>query len=521
MAEIRDLVGQLFMIDFTGHEPSPEVERLIADEGVGGVIVFDKNIAAPRQIAALTNALQEIAATAGRPPLLVSADQEGGPVVRLRAGATHFPSAMAFGAAGSEALAAAAAGITARELRAVGIQMNLAPDVDVNNNPANPVIGVRSYGEDPDLVSRLGVATIRAMQASGVLATAKHFPGHGDTSQDSHLDLPAVPHARRRLEAVELLPFRAAIRAGVGAVLTAHIIFPALDSELRPATLSPVILGLLRRELGFEGLVVTDSMAMRAITDRWPAGEAAVRAVAAGVDIVLACGTLAAQREALEAVRRAVDEGVIPHERVTDAASRVQAAKRRLGLFDRASVSLDQVETRVGIPAHRTVAEHVAEAAVTLVRDRGSVLPLKPGPIAVVAEDEGAEAATRFVRALAAAGRDAAVVPADALNAAAEAVAFAVLFGSRAAAESDAAARAVRVVLTTLSRGPTAVVCVGAPYGLAGLPKEAACIAVYGTDPASLGAAARVLTGTLRARGRLPVTLSQSGEASSKPLGQP
>ncbi len=501
----RDLVGQLLMVDFTGHAPSPDVERLIVDEGIGGVILFDKNVAAPRQVAVLTNALQQAAAAAGRPPLLISADQEGGPVVRLRAGATHFPSAMAFGAAGSEALAAAAAGITARELRAAGIQMNMAPVLDVNSNPANPVIGVRSYGEDPRLVARLGVASIRAMQASGVLATAKHFPGHGDTSQDSHLDLPAVPHPRARLEAVELLPFRAAVQAGVGAVMTAHVVYPALDPE-RPATLSPAVLSLLRRELGFAGLVVTDSMAMRAITDRWSPGEAAVRAVAAGADIVLACGPAAAQREALAAVRRALDAGTLPADRVTDALSRIQAAKRRLGLFERAAVSPNEVEARVGVPAHRIVAEHVAEAAATLVRDRGGILPLAAGPIAVIGEDGGAETATRFVRALHTVGRDAALVPPDRLRAAGAGAVFVVVFDGRSASR-ESRDRAVRIVQAALSRGPTAAVAVGAPYVLAGIPEGAACVAVYGSDPPSLSAAARVLQGSLRPRGRLPVSL--------------
>jgi beta-N-acetylhexosaminidase len=276
MAKAPDLVGQMFMVDFTGLEPIANVERLIAEEGVGGVILFDKNISAPRQVASLTNALQESARGAGRPPLLIGVDQEGGPVARLRMGATHFPSAMAFGAARSEALAASAAGITARELRALGLHMNMAPVLDVNNNPANPVIGVRSYGEDPALVARLGTAAIRAMQASGVLATAKHFPGHGDTSQDSHVTLPVVPHAQARLDAVELLPFRAAIRIGVAAVMTAHVVFKALDPD-RPATLSPAVLGFLRSDLGFAGLIVTDSMGMRAITDRFPPGEAAVQ----------------------------------------------------------------------------------------------------------------------------------------------------------------------------------------------------------------------------------------------------
>ena len=507
MVKTPDLLGQMFMVDFTGLEPIAEVERLIADDGVGGVILFDKNISAPRQVAALTNSLQEIARAAGRPPLLIGVDQEGGPVARLRMGATHFPSAMAFGAARSEALVASAAGITARELRALGLHMNMAPVLDVNNNPANPVIGVRSYGEDPALVARLGTAAIRAMQASGVLATAKHFPGHGDTSQDSHVTLPVVPHAQKRLDAVELLPFRAAIRIGVAAVMTAHVVFKALDPD-RPATLSPAVLGFLRNDLGFGGLIVTDSMGMRAITDRFPRGEAAVQAVLAGADLILALGPIDAQREALAAVRRAVAAGQVPVDRVAASTERVLEAKRRLGLLDRAQVSVDEVEVRVGIPSHRAVADHVAEAAATLVRDPKNIIPLAPSRVVVAGWEGNAETAESLAQALQEAGRDAEVMPADRVDAggAAAALVVPVYTGSGPDAER-VQTRAQDVIRSRLSRGPVVAIGTGAPYILRDVPEGAAILAVYGTDPSSLGAAARVLAGTLRPRGYLPVTL--------------
>jgi beta-N-acetylhexosaminidase len=508
MATTPDLVGQMFMVDFTGLEPIPEVERLIVDDGVGGVILFDKNISAPRQVATLTNALQGAARASGRLPILLGVDQEGGPVARLRMGATHFPSAMAFGAARSEALAASAAGITARELRALGLHMNMAPDLDVNNNPANPVIGVRSYGEDPRLVARLGTASIRAMQASGVLATAKHFPGHGDTSQDSHVTLPLVPHTRARIEAVELVPFRAAIRVGVGAVMTAHVVFQALDPE-RPATLSPAVLGFLRSELGFPGLIVTDSMGMRAITDRISPGDAAVQAVIAGADLILALGPITAQREALAGVRRAVAAGQVPADRIAESAGRVVEAKRRLGLLERSLVSVDEVEARVGIPAHQAVADHVADAAATLVRDPGNVLPLRSARIAVVAWDADAKAAEGLARALCASGREAEVVPVASLDAVGAGVPLVVPVspGSGPAAEA-AGARMQDVVRAGLARGPVVAIATGTPYILARVPEKAACLAVYGTDPASLGAAARVLVGAVQPRGVLPVSLT-------------
>ncbi len=510
--------AQLFMMDFTGHVPSPDIVRLIEQDGIGGVILFVKNIGSPRQVASLTNSLQDIASGAGHPPLLISADQEGGSVVRLEAGATHFPSAMAFGAARSEALAASAADVAARELAAVGIRMNFAPVVDVNNNPANPVIGIRSFGEDPGLVGRLGAAVIGATQAAGVLATAKHFPGHGDTAVDSHLDLPVVAHARARLEAVELPPFRDAVRAGVGAVMTAHAIYPAFDPE-RPATLSPVILGLLRVQWGFSGLIVTDSMAMRAITDRYAAGEAAVLAVLAGADVILACGEIGAQREALDAVRYAVSTGRIPRARIDVSVARIRAAKQRLGLLGGATVPVDRVADEVGTAAHRSVADQVAAAAATLVRPGRAVIPLPPGPVAVVAlTDEARDVPDRLAAALREEGRDAAAADPARLDGL-QAGSVVVVLGGRGGDSADAGAR----LALDLARVavPVAAVSVGAPYALARLPHDVACLAVYGADPPSLTAAARVLTGTLAPRGRLPVALDEADETHAEPLGEP
>ncbi len=516
--DTQDPIGQMFMVDFTGTTPTPEVEHLIVEEGVGGVILFDKNVAAPHQIAALTNALQALAARRGGSPLLVSADQEGGPVARLREGATRFPSAMAFGAAGSEALVASAAGITARELRAVGVRMNLAPVLDVNNNPANPVIGIRSFGESPALVARLGAAAVRALQAAGVVATGKHFPGHGDTAQDSHTTLPTVPHGRERIESVELVPFRAAIRAGVGAVLTAHVVFPALDPD-QPATLSRAVLTMLREHLGFTGLVVTDSMAMRAITDRLPPGEAAVQAVLAGCDLILALGHVEAQREALAAVRKAVAAGRIPSAQVAASASRVLAVKRRLGLFERATVAEDRVGEAVGLPVHQAVADRVAEQAVTLVGDQNGVIPLPPGPVGVAADKGLEETAQRFVGALENGGRTGSVIPPEKIAVANRGAPVVVLIDDqRAPLDAAARSRIQSVTRAALTRGPTVVVAVGSPYGLAEVLPEAARLAVYASDPASLRAAARVLLGTLRPRGRLPVSLHRPPEPPSEPL---
>ncbi len=502
------LAGQLFVVDFSGPEPCAHVERVIRDGGVGGVILFDNNIIDPVQVARLTNALQRLASRAGAPPLLIAVDQEGGPVIRVRG--TQFPSAMAFGAAGDESLVATAAGVTARELRAVGIHMNFAPVLDVNNNPANPVIGVRSFGEDPARVARLGSRAITAMQGAGVLATAKHFPGHGDTSLDSHLTLATVAHPRSRLDAVELLPFREAIRAGVGAVMTAHVVYPALDREL-PATLSPAIIGLLRETLGFDGLVVSDSMQMRAVADHYTPGAAAVAAVRAGVDVVLACGPVEAQWEALDAVRAAARDGRIAEARVREAAQRVLAAKRRLGLFEHPGVTEAEAARTVGCPEHLSVAERIAAAAATIVRDTNGTIPLRPGRVQVSTDLVPPDTAARLAAALRAAGRMAGTVALNRLPSPTAQVrgqgAVVVPFAVAASGPIPLAARVREATLAAVRRGPAVAVSLDVPYPLSSAAEGCASLAVYGADPFSIAAAAGVLAGTIRARGTLPVTI--------------
>lgn len=275
--------GQLFVIGFPGTEPDSDVESLIRDEGVGGVILFARNLVDPPQVRRLTAHLQSFSSAL---PLLIATDQEGGIVLRIGsdgAEATPWPGAMSLGAAASADLTRRVGAGIARELRAMGINMNLAPVLDVNVNPSNPVIGVRSFGADPHRVAENGVAYIEGHHEAGVLATAKHFPGHGDTAFDSHLALASVPHAIDRLEAVELIPFRRAIAAGVDAIMTAHVAFPAVEPDpATPATLSPAVLtGLLRQRLGFDGLVITDCMEMKAIADHVGTVEGAVRAIAA------------------------------------------------------------------------------------------------------------------------------------------------------------------------------------------------------------------------------------------------
>jgi len=349
---LREAIGQLFILGFEGRAPSFGVEDFIREHNPGGVILFARNLGSPEEIATLTNALQAAAPT----PLFVAIDQEGGKVARLQPPFTQWPSAGAVGAVGSSELAYAMAHAMAKELLAVGINMNLAPVLDVLTNPANPIMAGRTFGNDPQVVTRLGMAVFGGLKDMGVLAVGKHFPGHGDTTVDSHLGLPVVPHDRARLWAMELAPFVAAIDAGIPALMTAHLLVPALDPE-RPATLSrPILTELLRERLGFSGLLVSDDLLMRGIADATPPGEAAVRFLEAGGDCVLICHDEAAQRQAILAVTEAVETGRVSEARVQLSCDRIAKAKAQY-LGRRMPASAEVIREVVDCAAHRRVAE--------------------------------------------------------------------------------------------------------------------------------------------------------------------
>jgi beta-N-acetylhexosaminidase len=320
-------VASLFCVGFQGTTPSPEVRELVR-RGVHGVILFARNVVDAEQVAALVAELKRFADR----PLLVAIDQEGGRVARLRApqGFTELPPMRALGETGDVDLAREVGGLLGRELRAVGIDQDYAPVVDVDTNQANPVIGDRAFSRDPEVVGRLGAALAQGLQAAGVAACAKHFPGHGDTSQDSHKDLPRLPHALERLRRVELPPFRALARAGVAAVMTAHVVFEALDPR-RPATLSPEVMRLLREEAGFAGCAVSDDLEMKAVAEHFPLEEAAPGAVLAGVDALLVCHRAEVQHRAIDLVRAAVEDGRIPPARLAEARARVAGLLRYAG----------------------------------------------------------------------------------------------------------------------------------------------------------------------------------------------
>ncbi|MCY0864480.1 MAG: beta-N-acetylhexosaminidase, partial [Sulfobacillus sp.] len=338
----RFWAGQVLMAGFDGTEPNQAIRDLIQSHHVGNIILFSRNVANARQLRSLTAGLQELAREAGQPwPLLIATDQENGMVRRLPPDIPGLPGNMALAATGDPALVQEVGMVTGQLLRAVGINMDLAPVLDVNNNPDNPVIGVRSYGDRADRVARFGAAMIRGLEAGGVLACGKHFPGHGDTVVDSHRALPEIPHDWERLRQVELPPFIHAMQNGLDAVMTAHIVFRAVDS--RPATLSePILTGWLRKSFGFNGVILTDCLEMDAIQKTVGAAQGAVDALKAGADIVLVSHSRQQQLAALNAIVAAVASGELPQSRLQDAARRVQTMKsRRLGDWNRYRASLE------------------------------------------------------------------------------------------------------------------------------------------------------------------------------------
>ena len=530
---LRQAVAQLVIPWIPGGYASAsdaDFEELLewVEAGLGGVSI---SIGVPDAYVAKLNRLQAHAPV----PLLVTADFEnGGPGMRInhsyalpsllpQGGGTSFPPTMAFGAAGDEELAFEYGRVTAAEARAVGVHWLFAPVLDVNSNPDNPVINTRSFGEDPDAVGRLGAAFIRGARAGGALTTAKHFPGHGDTRTDSHIELPVIAADRARLDRVELLPFRMAVDAGADAVMTAHVAVPGVLGDDRPATLSSHFMtDVLRGEMGFGGVLFTDALRMGAITDGYGAGEAAVLALEAGSDVLLAPADIGAT---VAAVAEAVESGRIDRARVDRSVRRLLEAKARLGLHRGALVDPAAVANRVGTAASRAVADRAAAASLTLVRDAGAMLPLAPGSRVLsvtYARSDDLLAGRAFNAALAPAtgrlhtarvGPDTPWAVYDSLLHAARDV-DAVVVGAHVPPRSGAGSVGVpstfRAFVDGLNRieGPgTAVISFGNPYLLSAFSDAGTYLAAWGGWEVSQRAAARAVAGVAPITGRLPVSI--------------
>ena len=549
---LRERVGQMVQIwtlgDYTSTtDPSyVEVRQWVERDGVGGVTM---SLGTPIEVAAKINALQRVA----KVPLHFASDLEPS-LSRLEGavfshylletgGATVFPTAMAIAATGRDEDVYEVAKAIGREARATGIHINFAPTVDVNNNPANPVINTRSFGEDPARVARLSALFVRGSQEVGVLATAKHFPGHGDTDVDSHVGLPVVTADWRRMQQIELVPFRAAIEAGAGLVMSAHIALPALEGDsTTPATLAPRIMtGLLRDTLRFRGLTITDAMTMDGVGKGYGVEEASVLAVKAGADILLRPTDIP---KAIAAVVSAVERGTITRARIDSSARRVLELKARTGIAFQPRVDLDALREVVGNAGHRALAEDIAQRAVTLLRERPGVLPvasrrtllvqympeteLKAGRV-LQAELRRGTGELRAIRI-----SPTSVIPAaDSLRALMSGVERVIVAmhvrriegEGRSAVPARVAQFLAGLASADSSRGDanTAFVAFGNPYLLRQVPGAGTYLTTFSVGDASERAAARALLGRAAIGGTTPVSLPgffRRGEGIRKPAAR-
>lgn len=550
---LEEKVGQLFVVQVYGADANTVTPAMAASNraayGVdtpaqvvekyhlGGVIYFawSGNVNSPEQIAQLSNGLQRTATADGGPPLIISADQETGIVARMPAPATQFPGAQALAAAGSTNAAREAARITARELRAVGINQNFAPVADVNVNAGNPVIGVRSFSSDPAMASEFVAAQVTGYQSGeGVAAAAKHFPGHGDTTTDSHYGVPEIDHTRAEWEAIDAPPFQAAIDAGIEVIMTAHIVVDSLDPTGVPATLSqPSITGLLRGELGYDGVVVTDALNMEGVRQGFGPARVPVLALQAGVDQLLVPkdGDMDVM---YQAVLQAVRDGEISEERLDESVERILELKWDRGITGDEQVDVDRVSRTVGVRAHQTASQRITDPTVTVLRNTGAdgaaVLPV------------AADSSVNVVTAITAAGNDLAAAlrsggatasvqavgtrPSDAAIAAAVAAAPAhdltVVVTSNAwdTTTTDPEGRQRRLVAELAATGrPVVAVAARNAYDVAYLPESAGFLAAYSSTTVSMRSVAKVLTGAISPAGRLPVVVPAADGSVLYPIG--
>ncbi len=471
---VADKVGQLFVTRFSSRADGLAKIRKYR---VGGLIYFPENFSSPARTAAQSNALQK----ASKVPLLLGVDEEQGIVSRTPF-ITRFPGNMALGATGDPADARAAARVTGAELRAVGINLDYAPDADVNVNPRNPVIGLRSFGADPALASKMVTGAIQGYQDAGVAVSPKHFPGHGDTATDSHTGLPVITHSRRTWERLDAPPFQAAVAAGADMIMTAHIVVPRLDRSGDPSTLSKTVLtGLLRGTLGYQGVITTDSLEMAGVRQKYGDAAVPVRAILAGADQVLMPPSLP---RAYRAVVAAVRSGKISRRRLDESVTRILRLKQRRGLFQGTAADPAKAAAAIGTPAHRAAARRVAERAVTLVRNDRGLLPLKGRKVAVAGPASAALSTAlrrRGVAVTAAGSADVIVLT----------------------TENAGAATAARI--RAAGYKPVVVAALGRPYDLDAAGGARAALATYSSGAVSVGALAGVLSGAVKPTGRLPV----------------
>jgi beta-N-acetylhexosaminidase len=561
---LEQKVGQLFVIEVAGRDANNVSDKAksvnqrlydvdtpaqaIAKYQPGGVIYYttrtpcagcqsDDNIGDPAQVANLSNGLQHASlAQPSHIPLQISVDQEGGALVaRFPTPATQMPGNMALGAGRSAQDAYDSAKVIGEELKSVGVTQDYAPVSDVNINPNNPVIGIRSVGGDPDLVSNLASAQVKGYHAGGISSVAKHFPGHGDTGVDSHFGLPQVTHSLAKFEAIDLPPFKADIAAGVDTIMTAHVVFPAVDPSGAPATMSRKILtGVLRDELGFKGLIVTDALDMAGATSTYPPDVAPVQAILAGADQLLVPPMMGT---AYGAVLDAVRSGKISRQRIDDSVYRVLLHKYQHGIFADPFVDPAVAPTVMGAPDHLADAQRITDRTTTLVRNDAGLLPLTAGPRRVLVAGWGSSTTQNIANGMAARGATTQVLESgttpsatqiDAAVAAARNSDLVVASTNNAYAidastrqPTAAAAAQTRLVRALLATGkPVVVAAMRNPYDVASFPEAPTVLDTYGYTTDQIASLVRVLYGEVNPTGKLPVSIPRSdGSGELFPFG--
>jgi beta-N-acetylhexosaminidase len=538
---LQEKVGQLFVQNVYGSDATTPDARNVPLYGVespaevvqkyhlGGVIYFawTDSVKNPQQIIGLSNGLQKAAIGSGaHVPLLVSIDQEQGVVTRIGPPATQFPGSMALGAGLSVAHARTAAAVTGQELKAMGVNTNFAPDADVNVNALNPVIGTRSFSSDPALVASMVAAQVKGYEKDGgIIATPKHFPGHGDTATDSHTGIPVITHTKAQWEQVDAPPFRAAIKAGASMIMSGHLVVPALDPSDDPATLSkPILTDVLRGELGYKGVIITDSLGMQGVRDKYGDGEVAVRAVLAGVDNLLMAPDMDA---AYNAVLVAVESGRISERRLNESVARILRLKLTQGILSHPLTDVSRVDAVVGTPQHLAIADAITDRTTTVIKNEDSTLPMAAGCKKILVTGYGAPALTTLDEAFTA--RSATVTrvetgaaPTEPLIAAAVAAATGqdtVVVTTMKAWDTtvtDKLGGQQKLVAALVATGkPVVVVAVRDPYDIAYLPGVRTYLATYSFSPVAIESAVRVIVGEVAPSGKLPVDIPVRGDPST------
>lgn len=509
---LEQKIGQMLIYGFKGQKAEEDAIPLIKKYKLGGVILFSRNISSEDQTIDLDRDIQKYATDKLKIPAFISIDQEGGKVLRIQNFGTVLPGNMNLGATRSSTLSFLAGKLTAVDLEMLGINMNFAPVLDVNTSAKNEVIGVRSFGSDPDMVAMLGSSYIKGIQSRKVSATAKHFPGHGNTNGDSHFETLVTNRSLDELKKSDLKPFYEAVKNGVDAIMTAHISVPSVDNSGAPATLShKVITGILRKEMGYNGLVITDDMEMRPVTKDWPIGKAAIHAVVAGCDMIIVVWTDSAKKEVYESLLNAVKENKISEARIDESVRRILRVKIKRQLFDNTpDPNIAEVKKIVGNKFHQQISKLIAQKSITVVKNMKNIIPVlnRKGQFAVLSPF------SYLSTALKVSGLNNSLVRMDVkldsrqkeivLN---EALGYQDKIDAYIIAVVDDSQAQVARMLKQRSSVPVIVAALDSPYVYSTVKNADAYLCAYSFRTQALKALANVITGRVKADGKLPVYL--------------